>query len=164
MLKGKMNFFCLALSLAILLLPGCSRIRNIRVLSYNVKSFEITGLRSVNGIIAIDIDNPASEFTVSDIKGIVRYGDKVIAEYSGGPVTVKARSSGIRYVNCKFSISKGVSLSDIFSMAGRSDIDDYITDFSLKFRRKNGFGRKFELDGIPVKRLLENSGDLFSEN
>ncbi|MCI1785356.1 MAG: hypothetical protein LKI59_04345 [Bacteroidales bacterium] len=159
-----MNFFCLALSLAVLLLPGCSRIRNIRVLSYNVKSLEITGLRSVNGVIAVDIDNPASEFTVSDIKGVVKYGDNVIAEYSGGPLTVKARSSGIRYLHCKFSISKDVSLSDIFSMAGRGDIDNYTTDVSLRFRRKPGLGRKFRLDDIPVKRLLGNGGGLFSEN
>ena len=58
---------------------GVSKIKDIKVTSCGVENYSLKGLRSLDAVLAIGIDNPAMAFTVTGLSGILKYMGEEVA-------------------------------------------------------------------------------------
>ena len=77
-MKGteRILILCLLVTSIVTALPGCgslAKVKEIKVTSCGVESYSMKGLRSLDAVLAIGIDNPAMEFTVNELDGILKY-------------------------------------------------------------------------------------------
>ena len=155
--KGKRNIVLIALALFALLVCGCADLKDIKVTSCSVKSVMPSGLRSIQGSLALGIDDPSIGFTLSGIEGIVKYNDRVVGNFSGGPVSVDGHSSQVYDMNCTATLSKDVSLAELFAWAANKNFDGFTTDFSAKVRVLGGIGKTLKFKDVPLKKLLDKA-------
>jgi len=155
MLKGKRNIVPIALALFALLVGSCVNVQDIKVTSCSVKSITPSGLRSINGLLALGVDDPTLGFIVSDIQGIVKYKDKVIGNYTGGPVKVDGHSSKVYDLPCTATLGKDVSLMELFALVNNKNLEGYTTDISAKIRLKGGIGKTLKFKDVPLNKLLD---------
>ena len=72
----KTIFGILIVSLACAILSGCSglsKVKDIKVTSCGLESYSLKGLRSIDAVLAVGIDNPTFAFKVMDVSGTVKY-------------------------------------------------------------------------------------------
>lgn len=150
--------------LAVLLLlvaSGCESVRsiknikNIKVTSWALKSVMPSGLRSVNAELSVGLDNPAGEFTVSDIEGILYYRGRKLADYTVEPVTVQGKTAAEYPVCGTARLGGDFNLLDVLSLVSNFDADDFTTDIHANARLKSGGSKEFNLTGLQVKDFIE---------
>ena len=78
--------------------------------SFEVQSFSPNGMRSVDAVALVGVYNPTVEFTISELKGMVRDGDHVIAYLEGAPVTVEKKSDLVYELPCSVTLDENLSL------------------------------------------------------
>jgi hypothetical protein len=155
--KGKRNIVLIALALFALLVCGCADLKDIKVTSCSVKSVMPSGLRSIQGLLALGIDDPSIGFTLSGIEGIVKYNDRVVGNFSGGPVSVDGHSSQVYDMNCTATLSKDVSLAELFAWAANKNFDGFTTDFSAKVRVPWRHREDIEIQGCTPQEAVRQS-------
>ena len=96
----------LAVSLSVLFFGSCSgisKIKDIKVTSCGVESYSLKGLRSIDAVLAIGIDNPAMAFTVTDLSGILKYNGEDVAFYTADTDGGQEEQQGLRpSLQCDF--------------------------------------------------------------
>ena len=102
---------------AMLIACGCGKFNDIRITSAKLVSLTPSGLRAVDAVMEVGVDNPAMTFTVAYARGTVYYAGKPLMDYSAQPVTVKRRSSEVYEVNARGTLAGGVSVLSILGMA-----------------------------------------------
>ena len=75
-------------------LSGCAKYRQIRPVSAGIESVMPSGLRSVVLMVAVEIDNPAGQLTLSDVSGVISRSGKVFGRVAVDPFIIKARELG----------------------------------------------------------------------
>ena len=154
--------FRLLTVLAILILAaGCNKFKEIEVTSFEVESFSPNGMRAVDAVALVGVHNPTVEFTISDLHGIVRDGENVIAYLEGGPVTVEKKSDLVYRLPCSVTLDENLSLFQVLSLLKNMDFDGCAVDLSALVTLKNGLKKTLEYNDIPVKDLMKKGADTF---
>jgi len=151
----------LAVSVVVLstLFTGCGAVKkvdDIEVTSVNLKSFSPNGLKAVDAILEIGVDNPTFAFKLSDIEGIVYYNGDEIATYAGGPISVKAKSSDLYELPCSLKLSPSFSLFTIVKIVSNGNLEGLTTDVKAKASLKNGLSKTFKYEDMPIQDLLND--------
>lgn len=136
-------------------LTSCAGVKDIKLTSFAVKSISLSGLKSVNGVLALGIENPIMGFTISGLNGVVNRGGEEFASFSAGKLPVSRRSSKVYPLSCSGSISKNVGLLDLMKLAGTKDFSDMTVDLSLKIKLKCGIGKTLRFRDLKVTDLME---------
>lgn len=134
---------------------GIDKIKDIKVTSWSLKSVVPSGLRSVNAELEVGIDNPAMEFTVGDIEGVLYYKGRPMADYSAEPVTVRGKSAEVYPVSGSARLAGDFSLLDLLSLAGGYDPADFTADLQANVRLKSGISKTIHLKNLPIKSLVK---------
>ncbi len=142
------------LAAAFLACSCADRIKDIKLNSCSVSSFIPTSLRSAEGTILLEIDNPSMQFTVSGIEGTLFYRDEELATYTADPVTIKARCTDSYTLNCRAELSPSMPLTKLMGLAAGLDSEYLTTDIRAKAKLKNGISKKLDFNKLPVKALL----------
>lgn len=111
---------------------SCGDPHDISLKSYDLASLTLNGLRGVDAILSLEIDNPSVRIDVSEIGGQLRKGDKPIAHFIAEPFTLKARSTQTYTLPCTITLDPGVSLMDVISIVGKGLSDDLKVDISAQ--------------------------------
>ena len=151
--------------LAILVLTaGCNKYKEIAVTSFQVESFSPKGLRAVDAVVSVGVHNPTVAFTLSDLKGTVREGDKVLATMEGGPVSVAKKSDQVYHLPCSVTLGESLSLFQVLTLLKNMDFDGCVVDVSALVTLSNGLKKTLVYNDIPVRDLLDKSriGDTFT--
>lgn len=143
-------------AIAMVVLSSCSKISQIEVKSCSVASVSLSGLRGVVGQLLLEVDNPALQFTLEDIEGVLYYKGEEYVNYNADPVTINARTTAVYPLDCKASLSPNVSLLQLMSLARQFDLADFTTDIHAKVRLKSGAAKGFTFKDIPIKDLLND--------
>ena len=152
----KRSVIAVALAAVILLLPSsCSRIKDIRILSCAVESISPIGLHGLNAELAVQVQNPAMQFTLTDIQGILYYKGRPFVTYEADPIQVTARSVAVYPLPCQANLASGVKLMDLISLMRDDDLEDFVTDVSAKVHLRSGLTKTLKFKEIPVKDLME---------
>ena len=143
---------------AVLMSQGCSRMKEIRVISCRPESVSVQGLRGIHAEASVEVDNPARTIYMSDIEGTVYAGEDVIGHFTAGDVTLEGRTSSACPVSLDFTLDRSVSIIGLLSIVRSLDADDIVLDLSLKARTKGGVSKKDRLKRLPVSHLVGNAG------
>lgn len=144
-----------AVAAFMLFLPSsCSRIKDIRLVSCFVESVSPIGLHGLNAELAVQIENPAMQFSLSDITGTLFYKGRPIVVYDAEPIEVKGHSSAVYPLPCKAELAEGVRLVDILSLMRNYDMAEFKTDVAAKVRLRSGLAKTLRFKDIPVQDLI----------
>ena len=81
--------------LALLLTASCSKIKQIELKSWAVQEVSLKGSRGADATLLLEIDNPAMQFTLSDVEGVLYWQGNEYVRFSALPITVEAQAGGI---------------------------------------------------------------------
>lgn len=158
---GKRFGFILAsfLVLTAALFTSCSRLKerveNVKVTDVALHSFSPEGMRAASAVLDLKIDNPAIQFTVSDLSGTVYRDGVEFATYSAEPLTVKGRRSGVYQLSCSGKLSAGVSLLDVMGLAATRNFNGFTTSVKAKVSTKAGLSKTVSKDNISIADLVK---------
>ena len=156
-LKGAIIGFLVAF-VACAVLSGCSglsKVKDIKVTSCGLESYALKGLRSVDAVLAVGIDNPTFAFTVMDVSGTVKYNGEDFATYTADTVNVEKKCSKVYDLPCSATLSDGVSLKQLMRIAGKSGLEGFTTDVTATVRLKSGAGKTFTFKNIDLYELTK---------
>jgi len=157
-MKQKRSIILILATVLALCLTGCGsveRIRNIRVTSWAVESVSPTGLRGLTADLAVGVENPAMQFTLEDIEGVLYYKGTEFVHYTADPVTVRRKSTAVYPLHCKAILGGEYSVLSVLGMARNYDLADFTTDIHARVRLRGGASKSFDFKDIPIKDLIE---------
>ena len=148
----------LVLTLMLSVLSGCSGIRkmkDVKITSVGVKYFVPTSMKSGEGILTLGIDNPAMDFTISDVEGVVRRGERPLRYLTAGELNLNARSSETYELPCTATLAEGVSIVEILTLASTKDLEGLAADINLRVTLQNGMGKTLSFNDLDLKNLAK---------
>ncbi|MBO4761150.1 MAG: hypothetical protein J5520_05295 [Bacteroidales bacterium] len=157
-MKFGRKIFILFAALTVLALTGCNKInqiKNIKMTGCSLESVTPVGMKGIKAQLAVGIDNPAMQFTVSDINGIVYYQDSELIHYTANPITVDKHCSAVYPVTCSGTVADNVSVSKLLSLLVNSSIEDYTVDINVKLALK-GASKSIKIKKKPLKDFMED--------
>ena len=144
--------------LACAVLSGCSglsKVKDIKVTSCGLESYSLKGLRSVDAVLAVGIDNPTFAFKVMDVSGTVKYNGEDFATYTADTVSVEKKCSKVYDLPCSATLSDGVSLKQLMQIANKGSLEGFTTDVTATVKLKSGAGKTFKFKNIDLNELAE---------
>lgn len=144
--------------LACAVLSGCSglsKVKDIKVTSCGLESYSLKGLRSVDAVLAVGIDNPTFAFKVMDVSGTVKYNGEDFATYTADTVSVEKKCSKVYDLPCSATLSDGVSLKQLMQIAKKGNLEGFTTDVTATVKLKSGAGKTFKFKNIDLNELSE---------
>ena len=144
--------------LACAVLSGCSglsKVKDIKVTSCGLESYSLKGLRSVDAVLAVGIDNPTFAFKVMDVSGTVKYNGEDFATYTADTVSVEKKCSKVYDLPCSATLSDGVSLKQLMQIAKKGSLEGFTTDVTASVKLKSGAGKTFKFKNIDLNELAE---------
>ena len=155
----KRTIFCIFVALlACAVLSGCSglsKVKDIKVTSCGLESYSLKGLRSVDAVLAVGIDNPTFAFKVMDVSGTVKYNGEDFATYTADTVSVEKKCSKVYDLPCSATLSDGVSLKQLMQIAKKGSLEGFTTDVTATVKLKSGAGKTFKFKNIDLNELAE---------
>ena len=146
------------LTAAVLLLSAssCSGIKDIKVTSCSIMSLSPKGLRSLDAMIALGIENPIMAFRISGLDGTILNAGSDFAYFSAGDLPVERRSSKVYPLACSGTISKDVKLTDLLKLAAFQDFSEFTINLSVRIKLKCGLGAKLHFNDLKVEELISS--------
>lgn len=148
----------LLLLLPVLLFPGCSGIRklkDIKVNSVGVKYLTPVSQRSVEGVLLLEIDNPAIGLTMSDVDGTVRLNGREMGYFTAGELPLQERSVQVYELPCTATLADDVTLIEVLKLLSKRSLDGFTADVRLHATLKNGVGKTLEFKDIDIQKLTQ---------
>lgn len=144
--------------LASAILSGCSglsKVKDIKVTSCGLESYSLKGLRSIDAVLAVGIDNPTFAFTIMDVSGTVKYNGEDFATYTADTVSVEKKCSKVYDLPCTATLNDGISLMKLMQIAKKGTLEGFTTDVSATVKLKSGAGKTFRFKNIDLNKLSE---------
>ena len=145
----------LILAFLLLSLGGCRKYEQIQVLSGEVESLNMNGLRSVNLIMRVEVSNTAGKIVLEDVSGVLKHFGKVLGNVSLAPFELHPRTTEKYLVEARIVLDRGVSLKDLMGLTNPRAMIGCTVDISVK-GKASGVKVKKEYKDIPLKKLLED--------
>ena len=145
-------------SILSLALSGCSslkKVKDIKVTSVGVESYSFSGLRSIDAVLAIGIDNPTFAFKITDLNGILKYKGEDFAFYSADTINVDKKCSKVYDLPCSATLTEGVSLMKAIQIARDGTLDGFTTDVEAKVKLRSGAGTTLKYKDLDLKEMAE---------
>lgn len=159
MRKRTYRLLVVILSLMLPLLGGCKKVKDIKVTSVQVEAISPQGLKGLNVFLAVGIDNPAFQIGLEDIHGTLKHSGKVLGRMAMDPFVVQARSAEIYHLKAFLSLGEDATLRDLIMLTDMERLNECMIDVSAIPRLKSGLGTPITIKNIPLKKLLENTGN-----
>jgi len=147
-----------AVLLAFAVLSGCSglsKVKDIKVTSCGLESYSLKGLRSIDAVLAVGIDNPTFAFKVTDVSGVVKYNGEDFATYTADTVSVDKKCSKVYDLPCSATLNDGVSLMRLMQIVKKGSLEGFTTDVTATVRLRSGAGKTLRLKNIDLEKMTE---------
>jgi hypothetical protein len=151
----RIRYAALAAMLALLCLCGCSKYKQIRPVSAKVESISPQGFRTVAAVVALEIDNPAGQVTLSEIEGQIVRSGKVFGKVAVDPFILEARSLKTYHLRAEINLGEDVNLLDVMSLLKTNVLEEFTVDLYARATLKAGASKKMAYEGLPLKELYE---------
>lgn len=155
MFGKRMRYALLVMVVVMSGLCGCAKFKQIRPVSVELESFNPKGLRAVEAVIALELDNPAAQVSLSEIEGVILRSGKVFGKVAVDPFIMNARSVETYHLNAVLTLDGGVSLFDVMSLLKSNVLEEFTVDFHATASLKSGASKKMVFEGLPLKELYE---------
>lgn len=141
-----------------LMICGCGsieKVKDIKVTSVGVESYSFSGLRTINAVLALGIDNPTFAFKVTDLNGILKYKGEDFAFFTADTIKVDKKCSKVYDLPCSATLSEGVSLRKALQIAQGNSLEGFTTDLEAKVKLKSGAGTTLKFKDLDLKQMTE---------
>ncbi|MBQ3612929.1 MAG: hypothetical protein II989_02435 [Bacteroidales bacterium] len=138
---------------------GCRKVKDISVTSVELEAVSPQGFKGLNVYVAVGIDNPAFQIGLEDIQGTLKYSGKIIGRLAMDPFIVQARSAEIYHLRGLVTLGEEATLRDLMMLMDAARLNECMVDVSLKARLKNGVAAPINVKDIPLKKLLDSTGN-----
>lgn len=158
MIKHSSKILLTLLAVIFLTLSSCAslkKVKDINITSVGVESYSFSGLRSINAVLAIGIDNPTFAFRVTRLNGILKYKGEDFAFYSADTLHVDSRCVKVYDLPCSATLSDGVNLLKAMQIARDGSLDGFTTDVEAKVKLKSGAGTTLKFKDLDLKKMTE---------
>ena len=137
----------LALVCAMLMsMTGCSKYKQITLSGGKIETVTLSGLRSANLVMSVNIHNPAGKLDARQIDGVLTYFGKVLGKVSVCPFIIDAKSDKAYRLTAKVELAEGVGLRQLMVLMNGSALDDCMADIDV-----SGY-----VAGIKVQKKIRN--------
>ncbi len=140
-------------------LGGCRKIKDISVTSVKLEAISPQGFKGLNVYVAAGIDNPALQIGLEDIQGTLKHSGKIIGRLAMDPFVLQARSAEIYHLRGFVTLGEDATLRDLMMLTDAARLNECMVDVSLKARLKNGAAAPVNIKDIPLKKLLDSTGN-----
>ena len=115
----------------------------------------MNGLKSVDIVARIGVDNPAGKLEVKTAEGVLKHFGKIIGRVTPDPVTILPRTEGEYQVKMHVEIAQGLGFLEIMSLMDMKKLEECTLDVSIA-GKVAGMAVKKKYVDIPLKKLLES--------
>ena len=142
---------------AVVAVSGCSvaKIKDLKVTSVGVKYAVPTSSRSMDAVLLLGLDNPSISFTVQDVRGVVKYYDREMVQFTAGELPVQARSVQVYELPCTAVLCDQVSLLDLLAIAAKRSTEGMTADVKLRVSLKSGAGTTLTFNDIDLSSFSQ---------
>ncbi len=144
--------------ITIMALSSCGGIKKLADMSVDsAKVVELTpnGLKGLKLGLALDIDNPGAQVSLSDISCQVKHFGKVLGTVGVDPFTLHGRVKETYYMKAEMKMGKGMSILEAGKLFDTRTIEELSVDLHAKVKLKSGLSKEIEYKDVPLKKLLE---------
>ncbi len=151
-----MKRFLPALLLTMSLLCSCvSSYKNIRVTDCKLHSVSPTGLRSLDAILVLTVDNPATDLIIRDAQGMIKRNGEDFLKISASDIFVEGKCTKDYKVPLSGNLLGEGGVLSLFSSMTGSEQSQYTVDILALISLKSGLRRTFEYKDVPMEDLLK---------
>ena len=134
---------------------GLSKVKDIKVTSCGLESYSLKGLRSIDAVLAVGIDNPALAFNVTDVSGIVKYNGEDFATYTADTISVDKKCSRVYDLPCTATLNDGISLMKLMQIVRKGNLEGFTTDVTATVKLKSGAGTTLRFKDIDLNEMTK---------
>lgn len=138
-----------------LMVSGCAKFKQIRPVSANIESLMPSGLRSAVVVLAVEIDNPAMQVTLSDIEGRLERSGKVLGRVVLDPFILEAKTMEKYRLRATVILDQSASLMDVLALTRAEAFEECVADIRFKATLKSGISKKMVYEDLPLVSLMK---------
>ena len=149
--------YMILLLLAVFCFSSCAelkKIKEIEVDKFRVEGVSPNGLRGMTVNFVVEVDNPASQLSFSDVTGTLERSGKVLGRVEVDPFTLQGKRVEKYHLKADVTLGEGASLLELGKLMDKNALNESTVDINAKVKIKNGASKKVKLNDVPVKELL----------
>ena len=105
---------------------------------------------------AVGVNNPAGQLTITDFSGEVEHSGKVLGKLTLAPLVLLPRTDTVYRLTGRVSLSNDLSVIQALSYARNpQQLKDAKVDVTAKTKLKGGLSKTLKYEDIPVEKLLK---------
>ncbi len=144
------------IAVAALCLSSCANsFKDIKVTSCELLSLSPKGLSALDAAIAIGVDNPTVQVTLTNMYALVKMDGEPCLHVTADDVTLSPRSEEIYNIDIHGNIDGSFNPFQLLTLLQGSGLEMVTVDVWFRGVLKSGFGKDFEYKDIPIKDLLD---------
>ena len=147
------------LLLCVALLSGCSvsKFKDIKATSFEIVSITPTGLSAVDAVVDVGVDNPATDFAISNAAGVLKFeGEECLTVTATDMVEIEGKSEKVYRVPLHGVLAGSFNPFRLLTLLKSKDLSRFTVDVSARATLRSGIGKELEFKGLPLEKLLKN--------
>lgn len=160
MKKNRFATLVLAVLTMLFSLSGCKgvkKLEDLKVTSANIESIMPDGLKGMVLNLAVGVDNPGVQVSLSEISCSFKHSGKVLGMVAVDPFTLNAKTADVYHLKANVKLGENTTLFDFGRFLDKSALDGAVLDFSANVKLKSGLSKKLVYNDVPLKKLLETA-------
>ena len=139
---------------ALAVLTGCNKNRQIEITGGNIESVSMSGMRTVNLGMMVSINNPYGKLEIREADGVLMHFGKVIGKMTLDPFVVNKKTEEEYHVKANFTLEETMGLRQIMQFVNVNVLNECTVDFHVK-ARLGGMQVQKKYKNISMKELFE---------
>ena len=139
---------------ALAVLTGCNKNRQIEITGGNIESVSMSGMRTVNLGMMVSINNPYGKLEIREADGVLMHFGKVIGKMTLDPFVVNKKTEEEYHVKANFTLEETMGLRQIMQFVNVNVLNECTVDFHVK-ARLGGVQVQKKYKNISMKELFE---------
>lgn len=149
--------YIILLLATVLCLSSCAELKKIKEIeagNFRVEGVSPNGLRGLTVNFVVEVDNPASQLSFSDVTGTLERSGKVLGRVEVDPFTLQGKRVDKYHLKADVTLGEGASLLELGKLIDKNALNESTVDINAKVKIKNGAPKKVKLEDVPLKELL----------
>lgn len=133
---------------------GVRKYKDIKITSFAVESVTPSGLKSLDALVEVGIDNPAPAFNIMNLEAEIFRDSVHLAHFSAENVAVEGKCDRLYKIPVSGQIDPAVTLLNLMLLARDFKSEEYSVSVKAKAMIA-GIGKELAFDDIPLERLIK---------
>ncbi len=133
---------------------GINKYKDIKITSFAVESVTPTGLKGLDAVVELGVDNPAPSFNIMNLEADIFRDSTHLARFGAENLAVEARCEKVYRIPVSGQIDPSLSLLNLMVLASNFRSEEYRVSVKAKAMIA-GIGKELAFDDIPLERLLK---------